>query len=92
MKNRTNTKLKEARTANSTYKKLADQCSAEAFVANQSLLLRIAICDENRQLLVAATRYVSPQKTTRAKDANYPYYCVTQIHLAMAIFVNKDKL
>jgi len=43
--------------ANSTYKKLAVQCSADAFVVNQTLVLRINICGENRQLLVAAKRY-----------------------------------
>jgi len=42
--------------ANSTYKKLAVQCSADAFVVNQTLVLRINICGENRQLLVAAKR------------------------------------
>jgi len=42
---------------NSTYKKLAVQDSADTFVANQTLVLRINICGENRQLLVAANRY-----------------------------------
>jgi len=46
---------------NSTYKKLAVQCSADTFVVNQSLVLRISICSKNRQLLVAANRY-SPLK------------------------------
>jgi hypothetical protein len=41
---------------NSTYKKLAVQFSADTFVDNQSLVLRINICGENRQLLVAANR------------------------------------
>jgi hypothetical protein len=31
---------------NSTYKKLAVQCSADSFVVNQSLVLRIKICGE----------------------------------------------
>ena len=44
--------------ANSTYKKLAVQCSADTFVVNQSLVHRINICGENRQLLVAANRYL----------------------------------
>jgi len=48
----------DRRTAdNSTYKKLAVQCSADTFVVNQTLVLRINICGENRQLLVAAKRY-----------------------------------
>ena len=47
---------KEGRRHNSTYKKLAVQCSADTFVANQTLVLRINICGKNRQLLVAAKR------------------------------------
>jgi len=43
--------------ANSTYNKLAVQCSADTFVVNQTLVLRINICGKNRQLLVAANRY-----------------------------------
>ncbi len=46
----------EARCPNITYKKLAVQCSADTFVVNRSLVLRISICAENRQLLVAAKR------------------------------------
>jgi len=42
---------------NSTYKKLAVQYSADTFVVNQTLVLRINICGENRQLLIAAKRY-----------------------------------
>jgi len=38
------------------YKKLAVQCSADTFVVNQTLVLRINICGKNRQLLVAAKR------------------------------------
>ena len=41
---------------NNTYKKLAVQCSEDTFVGNQSLVLRINICGQNRQLLVAAKR------------------------------------
>jgi hypothetical protein len=43
--------------ANSTYKKLAVQCSAETFIVNENLALRNYICGEGRQLLVAANRY-----------------------------------
>jgi len=43
---------------NSTYKKLAVRCSADTFMVNQTLVLRIKFCGENRQLLVAAKRYV----------------------------------
>jgi len=44
-------------TANSTYKKVAVQCSADSFVVNQTLVLRINICGKNRQLLIAAKRW-----------------------------------
>ena len=43
--------------ANSTFKKLAVQCSADTFVVNQTLVLSINICGNNRQLLLAANRY-----------------------------------
>ncbi len=46
----------ERLTANSTYKKLAVQCSADSFVVAESFVLRINICGKNRQLLVAAKR------------------------------------
>ncbi len=41
---------------NSGFKKLAVQCSADTFVVNQTLVLRINICGENRQLLKPAKR------------------------------------
>jgi len=44
-------------TGNSTYKKLAVRCSADTFAVNQIFVLRMNICGENRQLLVAAKRY-----------------------------------
>jgi len=47
----------ESPAGNSTYKKLAVPFSADTFVVNQTLVLRISICGENRQLLVAAKRY-----------------------------------
>jgi len=48
---------KSSPAGNSTYKKLAVECSADTFVVNQTLVLRINICGKNRQLLVAAKRY-----------------------------------
>jgi len=42
---------------NSTYKKLAVQCSASTFAVNQTLILRINICGKNRHLRQAAKRY-----------------------------------
>ena len=48
----------ERKTAyNTGLAKVAVQCSADTFVVNQTLVLRINICGENRQLLVAAKRY-----------------------------------
>ena len=41
---------------NSGFKKLAVQCSADTFVVNQSLVLRINICGENRHLRQARNR------------------------------------
>jgi hypothetical protein len=41
---------------NSGLAKVAVQCSADTFVVNQSLVLRINICGENRHLRQAAKR------------------------------------
>ena len=38
--------------------KVAAQCSADSFVINQSLVLRINICGENRHLRQAQNRYM----------------------------------
>jgi len=62
--------MTEKTTPNRTYKKFAVQCSADTFVVNQTLVLRInpdSYRDgENRQLLVAANvmvRYKVNQST-----------------------------
>lgn len=47
----------ESTTANSGLAKVAVQCSADTFVVNQTLVLRINICGENRHLRQAANRY-----------------------------------
>jgi hypothetical protein len=52
---------------NSTYKKLAVQCSADTFVVYQTLVLRINICGKNRQLLVAANRYATLKTSITVK-------------------------
>jgi len=39
--------------------KVAVQCSAETFVVNQSLVLRVNICGENGHLRQARNRYAS---------------------------------
>ncbi len=47
---------KEHRTDNTGLAKVAVQCSADTFVVNQSLVLRINICGENRHLRQARNR------------------------------------
>ncbi len=42
--------------ANRRLAKVAVQCSADTFVVNQSLVLRISICGENRHLRQAPKR------------------------------------
>ena len=42
---------------NSTYPKVAVQCSADTFVVNHTLGLRKNNCGKNRHLRVAANRY-----------------------------------
>jgi hypothetical protein len=44
------------RTHNTGLAKVAVQCSADTFVVNQSLVLRINICGENRHLRQARNR------------------------------------
>jgi len=55
----------EARTGNSGLAKVAVQCPADTFVVNQSLVLRINICPENRHLRQAANRYGQVRQTER---------------------------
>jgi hypothetical protein len=45
---------KKAHTPNSGLAKVAVQCSADSFMVNQSLVLRINICGKNRHLRLAA--------------------------------------
>ncbi len=47
-------------TGNTGLAKVAAQCSANTFVVNQTLVLRINICGENRHLRQARKRYVQP--------------------------------
>ena len=50
-------------TANTGLAKVAVQCSADTLVVNQSLVLRINICGENRHLRQARKRYASCLET-----------------------------
>jgi len=45
-------------TANTGLAKVAVQCSAETFVVNQTLVIHINICGENRHLRQARNRYM----------------------------------
>ncbi len=54
---------KKALGHNTGLAKVSVQCSADTFVVNQSLVLRINICGENRHLRKARNRYVQPLKT-----------------------------
>jgi len=47
---------REERTHNTGLAKVAVQCSGDTFVVNQSLVLRINICGENRHLRQARNR------------------------------------
>jgi hypothetical protein len=49
-------------TTNRRLAKVAVQCSADTFVANQSLVLRINICEKIRHLRQAPKRYGSFKK------------------------------
>ena len=44
-------------TANTGLAKVAAQCSADTFMVNQTLVLRMNICGENRHLRQARNRY-----------------------------------
>ena len=48
--------LKQTPAPNIGLAKVAVQCSADSFVVNQSLVLRINICGENRHLRQAENR------------------------------------
>jgi len=51
--------------ANTGLAKVAVQCSADRFVVNQTFVLRINICGENRHLRQAAKRCLQCQKNRR---------------------------
>jgi hypothetical protein len=55
--------------ANTGLAKVAVQCSAETFVVNQSLVLRINICGENRHLRQARNRYKTLNNTLKNKNS-----------------------
>ena len=56
--------------ANRRLAKVAVQCSADTFVVNQSLVLRINICGENRHLRQAPKRYRSVRRASYRASHN----------------------
>jgi len=50
--------------ANTGLAKVAVQCSADTFVVNQTLVLRVSICGENRHLRQARKRWQQPKNDT----------------------------
>ncbi len=69
--------------------KVAVQCSADTFLVNQSLVLRINICDENRHLRQAPKRYAQcrqllqildrlPHKSVPSRVNTGQYSCIRQ--------------
>ncbi len=60
----TTTAVDRRAACNTGLAKVAVQCSAETFAVNQSLVLRINICAENRHLRQAPNRYMRFKKTT----------------------------
>ena len=60
---------REARTANTGLAKVAVQCSADTFVVNQSLVLRINICGENRHLRQARNRWWQFYRNSRPNNS-----------------------
>jgi len=67
---RLTTTEKEERRHNTGLAKVAVQCSADTFVVNQSLVLRINICGENRHLRQARNRYGQVYETTGRKTTD----------------------
>lgn len=60
---------KYSRTPNTGLAKVAVQCSADTFVVNQSLFLRINICGENRHLRQARNRCKKPSDKQNVKKS-----------------------
>jgi hypothetical protein len=60
--------MKEARRHNSTFAIGGVSCSADTFVVNQTFVLRINICGENRHLRQARKRYAQCKKEHHSAD------------------------
>jgi len=68
------TENKRKTTGNTGLAKVAVQCSADTFVVNQSLVLRINICSENCHLRQARNRWQQAEKKEKRvkKGADHP--------------------
>jgi hypothetical protein len=62
--------------------KVAVQCSADSFVVNQSLVLRINICGENRHLRQAPKRYPQAKKSPPRSQAHFILFVPQKIKRA----------
>jgi hypothetical protein len=69
--------MKEAQTDNRRLAKVAAQCSADTFVVNQTLVLRINICGENRHLRQAPNRQ-AVKKLRFSLNYIKIYHCLIQ--------------
>ena len=78
--------------------KVAVQFSADTFVVNQSLVLRINICGENRQLLKPANRYGQVKSTlqtmTPGNDKKYgrTFFDLIAEHPKLTFFIFLSQL
>ena len=63
--------MKKQRPHNTGLAKVAVQCSADTFVVNQNLVLRINICGENRHLRQARNRYVKALENPAKYETNF---------------------
>ena len=76
----TNLDRQESTGGNTGLAKVAVQCSADTFVVNQSLVLRINICGKNRHLRQARNRYNQVQNRLQVskleRESPFPYLTV----------------
>ncbi len=83
---------------NSTYPKGGVSCSKDSFVVNQTLVLRINICGENRQLLKPANRYGQVKSTlqtmTPGNDKKYgrTFFDLIAEHPKLTFFIFLSQL
>jgi hypothetical protein len=69
--------------------KVAVQCSTDTFVVNQSLVLRINICGENRHLRQAPNRYGQYQRTTQVQMTKTTFFFLITLFLSGCVPTEK---